>query len=118
MNLKFLIVLTISCSFFSCSNNSTDDLTEPPAEIISYNKDIAPIISSNCIFCHTNPPVNGAPMSLSTYDNVKDAIKTRGLLDRISRAQGAPGMMPNGGMKLPQSSIDKIIKWQTDGFIQ
>jgi hypothetical protein len=38
------------------------------------------------------------------------------LVDRISRAQGAPGIMPKSGTRLPQATIDKIIKWKTDGF--
>ena len=56
-------------------------------------------------------------MQLTTYDDVKNAILTRGLIDRISRTQGSGGMMPNGGTRLPQATIDKIIRWQTDGFV-
>jgi hypothetical protein len=55
-------------------------------------------------------------MSLTTYADVKNAVLNRGLLDRISRAQGSPGMMPNGGIRLPQATIDKIFEWAQNGL--
>jgi hypothetical protein len=119
MNIKLFIIIVLLTTLSSCNNDSTSDLVTPTnnSVTIKYSTDIASIISTNCLSCHTSPPVNGAPMQLTTYDDVKNAILTRGLIDRISRAQGAAGMMPNGGTRLPQATIDKIIKWQTDGFI-
>ncbi|SFB22943.1 hypothetical protein SAMN05660845_2158 [Flavobacterium swingsii] len=119
---KLLFIIAAFATLSSCSNDSTSDITMPvpPANnstTIKYSTDIAPIISANCLGCHSSPPVNGAPMQLTTYNDVKNAILTRGLIDRISRAQGTPGMMPNGGTRLPQETIDRIIKWQTDGFV-
>lgn len=113
-----LIYLAFISIVSSCSNDSTNDLTNPVPEKVSYSKDVKPITDGNCIPCHNNPPLNGAPMSLLTKLQVQDAIVNRGLLDRISRDQGAPGMMPNGGTRLPQNSIDIIKKWQTDGFLE
>ncbi|GAA4772364.1 MULTISPECIES: hypothetical protein [Flavobacterium] len=113
---KKLIYITSILLFYGCSNESTDDLTDPVPEKVSYSRDVKPITDTNCIPCHNNPPLNGAPMSLLTKLQVQDAIINRGLLDRISRPQGASGMMPNGGTRLPQSSIDIIKKWQTDNF--
>lgn len=121
MNMKYLFIISLLTTFTSCNNDSTSDLTSPPPNnvlIVKYSTDIATIINTNCIMCHAATPVNGAPMPLTTYAEVKNAILTRPLIDRISRAQGAPGMMPNGGTRLPQASIDKIIKWQTDGFVE
>jgi hypothetical protein len=115
LNLILLAVMTI---IYSCSNDSTNDLVSPVPDNISYSKDVKPIVDANCIPCHNNPPVNGAPMSLLTKLQIQDAIVNRGLIDRISRDQGAPGMMPNGGTRLPQNSIDIIKKWQTDGFME
>jgi hypothetical protein len=117
---KIAVLLSIPFLYTvaSCSNDSTSDLTIPPPIVVKYSTDVRPIIQGNCIPCHTDPPVNGAPMRLTLYDDVKYAITNRGLLDRISRPQGAPGMMPNGGTRLPQSSIDLINKWKTDGFLE
>lgn len=112
----------LSLLFFAflpgCSNHSTDDLVDLNTQPVSYNNQIRQIIDSNCLFCHQDPPINFAPMRLTTYQDVKNAVLTRGLIDRISRPQGAPGMMPNGGTRLPQPLIDQIIKWQNEGFAE
>lgn len=120
---RIIYILPLFALFItvSCSNESPSDLTIPqpiqPA-VLKYTTNVRPIIESNCIPCHTDPPVNGAPMKLTTYDDVKYAVNNRGLLDRISRPQGAPGMMPNGGTRLPQANIDLIHKWKADGLIE
>ena len=103
----------------SCNNDSSSDLITPTNNTVTikYSSDIASIINGNCLNCHASPPSNGAPMQLTTYNDVKNAILTGSLIDRVSRAQGSGGMMPQAGMRLPQATIDKIIKWQTDGFV-
>ncbi len=103
----------------SCSNDTLDDIDEDvvPIENVTY-QDVQSIFANNCTACHSNPPQNGAPMSLTTYQDVKNAIQNRGLIDRISRDQGAGGMMPAGGQRLPQSTIDLIVQWQTDGLLE
>ena len=116
--IKYIIFSTILFCI-SCSNNSEDDLIEPIVlNTTKYTKDVKPIIDNNCISCHGTTPSNGAPMSLVTYAQVKDAVQNRGLLERISREQGASGMMPNLGTRLPQSTIDLIIDWNTDGLLE
>lgn len=110
-------------SFFalltSCTNDSESDLTDNNVpSTITYTNSIKSIMDTNCISCHGNTPSNGAPMSLTTYQNVKDAVLSRGLIDRISRAQGAAGMMPLGGTRLTQSKIDEVIAWKNNGFAQ
>lgn len=102
--------------FLSCSNNSSDDLLDVNTATVTYNNQVKNIITANCLFCHTDPPVNFAPMRLTTYEDVKNAVLTRGLIDRISRAQGVSGMMPSGGTRLPQTLINQLITWQNEGF--
>lgn len=117
-NKEYLIYL-LFLFITSCSNNSEDDLIDPIAlNTTKYIQNVKPIIDNNCIFCHGATPSNGAPMSLVTYAQVKEAVQNRGLLDRISRAQGAPGMMPNQGTRLPQATIDLIVDWNTDGLLE
>jgi hypothetical protein len=67
--------------------------------------------------CHNNPPINGAPMSLLLYENVKDAVENRNLIGRIM-GTGLGPLMPFGGPKLPQNLIDIIIKWEADGLLE
>lgn len=119
--MKITKYLFYSVFLFSigCSTNSEDDLTNPVVlNTTKYLQDVKPIIDNNCNSCHGATPSNGAPMSLVTYAQVKEAVQNRGLLDRISRTQGAPGMMPNLGTRLPQATIDLIIDWNTDGLLE
>ncbi|WP_310555851.1 cytochrome c [Flavobacterium sp.] len=114
---SFFLLVLIS---FGCSKDSPSSLSPViiPVAKITYSNTVKAIIDNNCISCHAAVPINFAPMSLTTYENVKEAIQNRGLINRISRDQGASGMMPSGGTRLPQTSIDAIVKWQTDGLTQ
>lgn len=114
---KIAAFFGLSLLFCGCTNDSPDDLIDAtPVENVTYTEHVKTIINNNCIVCHGTIPANGAPMSLVTYAQVKDAVQNRGLLDRISRAQGEPGMMPNGGTRLPQNQIDLITQWNEQGL--
>lgn len=110
----------ISISLLGCTSVSTDDLidTQPLPVMVTYADDIKPIIDTNCLFCHSNPPKNGAPISLTTYSEVKNAVQINGLIGRILKQAGESGAMPAGGPRLPQNLIDQIIQWQTDGLLE
>ncbi len=100
--------------FFSCSSSSLDEDTDPlNSNKVTYNKTVKLIIDNNCLNCHSNPPVNGAPMSLTSYENVKEATENRGLIQRIE-----DGSMPSTGDKLTADQIQEIKDWKTDGFAQ
>lgn len=102
-----------------CTNDSESDLVDNTVpSTTTYTNAIKSIMDNNCISCHGDTPSGGAPMALKTYQNVKDAVMNRGLIDRISRTQGASGMMPLGGTRLSQSSIDLVIDWKNTGFAQ
>ncbi len=115
--IKKISILCVAILLASCSNESTENLIDDtPPETITYNDNIRSIINNNCISCHGTVPANGAPMSLTTYDNVVDAIANRGLLDRIQRNEGQEGLMPLGGPKLPQNTINIILQWHAEGM--
>ena len=113
---KFALVALLF-ALYGCSNESTSDLIDDTQfENVSYAANVKSIIDNNCISCHGTIPSNGAPMPLTTYQNVKDAVTTRGLIDRISRGESETGHMPLGGPRLPQNLIDIIIQWESEGF--
>lgn len=100
-----------------CTNDSDSDLLNTPNnELVTYTEIIKSIMDQKCNNCHGAIPSNGAPMSLHTYETVKDAVLNRGLIDRITRVEGQSGFMPLGGSKLPQTQIDEIIQWQNEDF--
>ena len=114
--MKKLLILPILLLLFivtSCSGGSDEVVITPPANDVTYNGDISPIISGSCLTCHTDPPVNNAPMSLTTLQNVKDAITGRGLIGRI-----ANGSMPAVGNPLSAAQVQKFRDWETGGFKQ
>lgn len=120
MNYKYIISTLIFILFlFSCSYNNEDDLTEDIIieDFITYQEHVKPIIDNNCISCHSNPPINGAPMSLTTFSDVKNAIENRDLIARISSMDNG-FVMPLGGPRLPQNLIDLVIQWEQEGFLE
>jgi hypothetical protein len=86
-------------------------------EFVTYEDNIKTIIDNNCITCHSNPPVNGAPISLTTYIEVSNAIDNNNLIGRIS-TNDLGSVMPSGGPRLPQNLIDLVVQWQTDGLLE
>ena len=121
MNLKTLLaVLSLASIFISCTNDDPSTLidTPPITGLATYNQNVKSIIDNNCVVCHATVPLNGAPMSLVTYDQVRDAVLNRGLLTRISLENGNSSLMPNGGPRLPQATIDIVKKWNEDGLLE
>ncbi len=117
-NNKYLIPI-LFIFLISCTSHSEDDLTNPVVlGNTKYATDVKPIIDSQCITCHGDTPSNGAPMSLTTSAAVKEAIENRNLIGKISRPDGAIGLMPFGGPRLPQTSIDIIVDWEASGFLE
>lgn len=112
---SFLIVAILALT--SCANESTSDLIDVPlVENVTYTNSIKPIIDTNCLGCHSDPTANSAPMSLNTYEKVKEYVQNDKIIERISKEEGQSGFMPQGGTKLPQPLIDLIIKWKQQGL--
>jgi len=115
----FLLIIT-AILVIGCTNSTFDDIEEDEEslpEIITYIE-VKPIIDGACLNCHSNPPQNGAPMPLVNYDNVTDAVLNRDLLNKISKNEGEDGLMPLGGPRLPQATIDLIFQWEEDGLLE
>lgn len=121
MNLKKLSALLSSALILAgCTNDdpSAPNGTPAPAGSATYNKDVKSIIDNNCTACHAAVPTNGAPISLVTYDQVKNAVLKRSLIIRISLENGNNVLMPKGGPRLPQETIDIVKKWEKDGLFE
>lgn len=100
--------------FYACSSDDNDDVIvnpDPQPTEVRYST-IATIMSGNCNGCHGATPTNGAPMSLTTYDEVKEAVENRNLIGRVENGT----MPPNGSLSSTQ--INNIKSWQANNFPQ
>lgn len=100
----------------SCSSDSDDDLgptDDPNDNNVTYSGTVKSIIDGRCLNCHGSPTANSAPMSLTTYTEVKSAVQTRGLISQVES-----GNMPKTGTALTSSQVQAIKDWQTGGFLE
>jgi cytochrome c peroxidase len=110
--ISFLVILVL---FHSCSNSSSNDLTEdqdPGTTIVTYDGSIKAIITSNCTSCHGSPTTNGAPVSFTTFTQVRNNVDII-----ITRINSAANPMPASGL-LPIAPRDLIQKWKDDGLLE
>ena len=93
--------------FSGCEKNVEEDheIKTVDCSVVKayYTKNVAPILSSNCIGCHSA----SADLPLDSYTNVYSAIKSGNVLDRVNRnSSGDIELMPRYGPKLSQSNLD------------
>ena len=84
---------------------------------VTFAKDVAPILFSNCISCHR--PGEVAPMSLRTYDEVRPWA--RSIKQKVQNREMPPwfadpahGTFKNDA-RLSDKQIDTIVKWVDAG---
>lgn len=118
MKFKNLIyALAISLLLFNCSSDSNDDLTPeedmtPSPTAITYDGNIRSIMSNNCNQCHGSTPQNGAPFSLTTFDQVRNRV------DRIiARTNSTTSPMPPAG-PISSNLRAMIQQWKDDGLLE
>ncbi|MFA5417341.1 MAG: hypothetical protein WC341_02675 [Bacteroidales bacterium] len=108
----FTLVILNACYYDSeealYPQNNTCDTTN-----VTYSKSVFPIISANCVGCHTGFGANGNTR-LDSYDNVVTAANNGSLLGTIQHQSGWPGM-PKDMNKLDDCSIKKIEIWVAAG---
>lgn len=117
--MKQIIILLFSISlFFSCSDTSPEDLIDdtPITESVKYATNIFPIVESQCLSCH-NDNFSSGNNSYSSYAQFREATENGNVIARITGNLGDPLTMPQGG-QLPQNSINLILQWQIDGYLE
>ena len=112
----FLCILMLN----SCNYDNEESLygvIDCDTNFVSFETDIYPIISSHCIMCHGGPSPS-AGLALETYAQIYQSATEpyNGIIDRISRPEGDPLMMP-GSYRIPQCQIDKIVAWVEQGAL-
>lgn len=115
------IIKLSSFAFFlllliSCSGDGDDDIGPIDGSDngdVTYTGTVKAIIDGKCLACHSNPTQNDAPMPLTTYEEVKSAVQTRGLISQVQS-----GNMPKEGTPLTSTQVQAIMDWQSGGFLQ
>ena len=82
--------------------------------LITYEKDVEPIMAGNCYTCHGQNPTNGTATSLFTFDEV--SALSGMISDRIN-ARGNNASMPPFGL-LNTNVIAVIDQWIVDGLLE
>jgi mono/diheme cytochrome c family protein len=114
-----IFLLAVASLLLSCSSDSLSDLQDNTnVTSITYTNNVKAIIDANCLTCHGNNPSFGASTSLTSYINVKNASQSNNLLERISKAAGSDGAMPEGGPRLSQQNINTVSAWITENYQQ
>lgn len=104
-----IILMFVSALFIvSCESSTFQDISAVVTDP-TYSKNIAPVLSAQCVGCHSNgsqyPP-------LESYADVMDATQNGSLLCRINGSCG--NVMP--ATKMPQATIDMIQRWADNGY--
>src|SRR5688572_26557379 len=91
--------------------------TPPAGTTVTYNRDVAPILFTNCAPCHR--PGEAAPFPLLTY---ADAVKRAGKIAEVTRDRHMPPWLPDRGQfpiagerRLSEQQIEAIGRWVKAG---
>ena len=102
-------ILCVAVMAISCS--SDDGPSEPVDTTVTFTA-VKTLMEDNCLACHLDPPINGAPIALITLEEVKDAVENRGLITRIASGTMPPGNLP----KLSDAEVQLVRDWQAGDF--
>ncbi|MEQ1932967.1 MAG: PSD1 and planctomycete cytochrome C domain-containing protein, partial [Fimbriimonadaceae bacterium] len=83
----------------------------PEAATVSYWTDIAPVLKSDCLVCHSGTTAKGG-LDLSNPSNIKAVFPV--LVQRL-RGQGGLEQMPKGVRPLTDEKIKKFETWIAEG---
>ena len=118
-NINFSAAIAILIMFFFGCSKGHEDLLQSQTSggcdtvNVSYQTDVAPIVSSNCYSCHGNGEINGG-VNLDGYDNLKKQAENGSLVGAITHADGYTPM-PLDQPKLSDCDINIITAWVNAG---
>lgn len=113
----FMMTFFALLFLFGCQSSQPIAETQQAVEVataISYEQDIAPIISRSCAPCHF--PDKGKKKPLDTKDAVKNNLTQ--ILEYVQLPTTDEKFMPYQSKKTPFSKeeIDLLKQWKKDGF--
>ena len=111
--LKIILLAIVGSFIVSCESHTYEDISGEVANP-TYTKSIKPIIDTNCLSCHS--AFAGEFPTMETYAQVREATENGNMICRIDD-QSCGLVMPQSG-RMPQTKINTIKNWVTNGFQQ
>ncbi len=115
---KQLIIITTSIFVLSCNSKKKDICITP--ENITYTKNVAAIIKTNCFECHA-PDVYKKKASrnkIFDYKSLKEKAASNLLYGSINHEKGFIAMPYRKGKKIDSCDIHIIKMWIDQGMIE
>lgn len=105
-----LLIVSIVIVVIGSSFSNKEKMENIPTKAFSYQKDIAPILTTSCTPCHFPP--DGRKLPLENYDHVKQNIDS--IIVRVKLPKDARGFMPFKNKKpaLNDSLIAVLVQWK------
>lgn len=76
--------------------------------------DVFALLQTHCQTCHQEPPLNGAPFSLLTYEDTQQPFGVMGQQRWQRMAEVVEsGFMPPSGVVLPAADKEALLAWLT-----
>ncbi|HTG17509.1 MAG TPA: tetratricopeptide repeat protein [Blastocatellia bacterium] len=119
IKLAILRVVFAAAAAFA-QTSATDAKAPPKAALLTFNKNIAPIIFQSCAECHH--PGGPAPFSLLSYEDVKKRAKQ---IATVTKSRYMPPWPPEPGYgefigerRLTDEQIRSIQHWVQEGAVE
>ena len=113
---SLLALLLSGCAYDVADElNAPQPTCETPA-LVSYSQHIQPLVSRNCLSCHS-AALRTENVNLEDFTELKQRAASGQLMGVVTHAPGYP-QMPSGGAKLSACDIALLQKWVDSGAPQ
>jgi hypothetical protein len=113
MKKRILILLSVCGTLLSsCVYHKIEENPDPENAMITFTKDIRPLMISRCGACHKED----GEIDFAIYTNTVSNIDL--ILHRVQRDQAALGFMPQDGAPLSSDEIQLLKQWRTEGTLK
>jgi len=116
---RIVFLLLVTASIFSCSKDSTQEVTPttPTGSCdtlnVTFSAKVVPILQQHCNSCHSGSHPSGG-LRLDTYLGVRDPASDGELTGTIEHKPGYRPMPPSGAMS--DCDINTIKIWVRNGY--
>lgn len=112
--LNGLLCTVLSGCRYDTESDLYGDVVPCDSSLVSYTNDLVPLLEMYCFECHTGPTPSG-DRDFSTYEDLAGVAETNVLLDRISRDENDPEVMPSTG-PMTSCEVDRFRSWIEAGY--